>query len=41
MRSIMQNNNYLIHYGTKGQKWGIRNYQNADGSYTSKGVRDR
>lgn len=33
----MQNNNYLIHYGTKGQKWGIRNYQNADGSYTSKG----
>ena len=33
----MRNNNYLIHYGTKGQKWGIRNYQNADGSYTSKG----
>ena len=26
----MRNNNYLIHYGTKGQKWGIRNYQNAD-----------
>ena len=36
MRSIMQNN-YLIHYGTKGQKWGVRNYQNSDGSYTSKG----
>ena len=29
--------NELYHYGTKGQKWGIRNYQNADGSYTSKG----
>lgn len=33
----MKNNNYLIHFGTKGQKWGIRNYQNSDGSYTSKG----
>ena len=33
----MRNNNYLIHFGTKGQKWGIRNYQNSDGSYTSKG----
>lgn len=33
----MINNNYLIHFGTKGQKWGIRNYQNSDGSYTSKG----
>ena len=33
----MRNNNYLIHYGTKGQKWGVRNYQNEDGSYTSKG----
>ncbi len=29
--------NELYHWGTKGQKWGIRNYQNKDGSYTSKG----
>lgn len=31
------NKNELYHYGTKGQKWGVRNYQNEDGSYTSKG----
>lgn len=29
--------NYLIHYGIKGQKWGIRRYQNPDGSLTSAG----
>lgn len=23
----------LMHHGVKGQKWGIRRYQNADGSY--------
>lgn len=28
---------YLIHYGTKGQKWGKRNYQNPDGSLTPAG----
>lgn len=30
--------NELYHYGTKGQKWGVRNYQNKDGSYTAKGA---
>jgi hypothetical protein len=30
--------NYLAHYGIKGQKWGQRNYQNADGSYTQAGA---
>ena len=29
--------NYLKHYGVKGQKWGIRRYQNKDGSLTSEG----
>ena len=28
---------YLAHHGIKGQKWGIRNYQNPDGSLTSLG----
>ena len=29
--------NYLEHFGVKGMKWGVRRYQNADGSYTSAG----
>lgn len=29
--------NYLVHYGTKGQKWGERRYQNPDGSLTALG----
>lgn len=28
---------YLAHHGIKGQKWGIRRFQNPDGSYTSEG----
>lgn len=28
---------YLEHFGTKGQKWGVRRYQNADGSLTAAG----
>jgi len=29
---------FLAHYGVKGQKWGQRNYQNEDGSYTQAGA---
>lgn len=29
----------LYHYGVKGQKWGIRRYQNYDGSYTKAGLK--
>lgn len=29
--------NELYHFGIKGQKWGVRRYQNRDGSYTSAG----
>lgn len=28
---------YLMHYGIKGQKWGVRRYQNRDGTYTELG----
>ena len=28
---------YLMHHGVKGQKWGVRRYQNEDGSYTDLG----
>lgn len=28
---------FLAHYGTKGQKWGQRRYQNEDGTYTEEG----
>lgn len=30
-------NNELYHFGIKGQRWGVRRYQNDDGSYTSAG----
>lgn len=29
--------NYLMHHGVKGMKWGVRRYQNPDGSYTRAG----
>lgn len=33
----MYNKNYLIHYGVQGQKWGLRQWQNKDGSLTPAG----
>ena len=29
----------LYHYGIKGQRWGIRRYQNEDGTYTEAGLK--
>ena len=33
----MTYSNHLCHYGIKGQKWGVRRYQNSDGSLTAAG----
>lgn len=33
----MNYNNELYHYGVKGQKWGVRRYQNKDGTLTDAG----
>ena len=32
---------FLEHHGIKGQKWGIRRYQNTDGTWTEEGKRRR
>lgn len=32
-------NDELMHHGIKGQKWGVRRYQNKDGSLTAEGRR--
>ena len=36
---IVQEEDYLEHHGIKGMHWGIRRYQNADGSLTEEGKR--
>lgn len=40
MRNVFEyykEDDYLAHHGIKGQKWGIRRFQNADGSLTAEG----
>lgn len=32
-------NNHLYHHGIKGQKWGIRRFQNEDGTLTPAGIK--
>lgn len=35
----MYDNNYLAHYGIRGQRWGVRRFQNEDGTLTNAGKR--
>ena len=36
-RAMAHSEDFLAHYGIKGQKWGVRRFQNSDGSYTREG----
>jgi|LGOV01.1.fsa_nt_gb hypothetical protein len=36
----MYDNNYLSHFGIKGQRWGVRRFQNSDGSLNAAGKRN-
>lgn len=36
---FIEEGTYLAHHGVKGQKWGVRRYQNPDGSLTAEGER--
>jgi hypothetical protein len=36
---LYYSNEYIVHYGVKGQRWGDRRFQNEDGSLTEEGRR--
>ena len=36
--AVSYNGDYISHHGIRGQKWGVRRYQNEDGPYTNAGL---
>lgn len=41
MKALDMGANYLSHHGILGMKWGIRRYQNVDGTWTKEGLERR
>ena len=41
MKALGMGANYLEHHGILGQKWGVRRFQNADGTWTKEGLERR
>lgn len=41
MKALGMGVNYLEHHGILGQKWGVRRYQNEDGTWTKEGLERR
>lgn len=39
LTKALEEQDYLMHHGILGQKWGVRRYQNPDGSMTDEGKR--
>ena len=38
---VIDEEDYLMHHGIKGQKWGVRRFQNEDGTWTKEGIKRR
>lgn len=41
MEIVIEHNEYLMHYGVKGMRWGVRRYENEDGSLTELGKKKK
>ena len=41
MEIVIEHDEYLMHYGVKGMRWGVRRYENEDGSLTELGKKKK